>query len=160
MCPSNLALHHPAANTLLQYATGGCPTNTGQNRTKEQIQEAIDRGPHASAKDPVAMAQQLADATNKEKKGQCRIVLWGAIKDDPSPHLKISPIAVILHKSRLFQAILDLLFKLRLKDGGLLNSVNDATTLSGPSGAIDQLGHLLQRVIHAFAEAGGGVKRI
>ena len=49
MCPSNLALHHPAADTLLQYAAGGCPTNKGKNWTREQMQEAIDRGPHASA---------------------------------------------------------------------------------------------------------------
>jgi hypothetical protein len=33
MCPTNLALHHPAADLLLQYATKGCPTNTGQNWT-------------------------------------------------------------------------------------------------------------------------------
>ena len=36
MCPSQLALHHPAAETLLQYATGGCPTITGRNWTKQQ----------------------------------------------------------------------------------------------------------------------------
>jgi hypothetical protein len=31
--------------------------------------------------------------------------------------------------------------------------VNESTTLSAPAGAIDQLGHTLQRVIHAMAEA-------
>jgi hypothetical protein len=30
MCPSKLALHHPAADLLLQYATRGCPIQTGQ----------------------------------------------------------------------------------------------------------------------------------
>jgi hypothetical protein len=35
MCPRGLALHHPAAAKLLQYATGGCPTNTGKNWTKD-----------------------------------------------------------------------------------------------------------------------------
>jgi hypothetical protein len=103
--------------------------------------------------DPQAMEQQLKEATDKEKKGQCRIVLWDDIKHEPPPQLKISPIAMIPHKSRQFRAILDLSFKLRLKEGGWLNSVNDGTTLSGPRGAIDQLGHSLQRVIHAFAEA-------
>ena len=29
MCSSGLALHHPASELLLQYATQGCPTNTG-----------------------------------------------------------------------------------------------------------------------------------
>ena len=32
-------------------------------------------------------------------------------------------------------------------------SVNEGTTLEAPAGAIDQLGHLLARVIHEFAEA-------
>ena len=34
MCPTNLALHHPAASILLEYATQGCPVNTGQPWTK------------------------------------------------------------------------------------------------------------------------------
>jgi hypothetical protein len=32
-------------------------------------------------------------------------------------------------------------------------SVNEATTLEAPAGAIDQMGHSLQHIIHAFAEA-------
>jgi hypothetical protein len=70
------------------------------------MQEAIDRGPHASAMDPLAMEQQIKEATDKEKKGQCEIILWDDIKDAPPPQLKISPIAMIPHKSRLFRAIL------------------------------------------------------
>jgi hypothetical protein len=38
-------------------------------------------------------------------------------------------------------------------NGTKLPAVNDSTTKTAPSGAINQLGHLLQRVIHAFAEA-------
>ena len=30
MCPSGLALNHPAADLLLQYAMEGCPTKTGR----------------------------------------------------------------------------------------------------------------------------------
>jgi hypothetical protein len=44
MCPSGLALHHPAAATLLEYATGGCPTNTGNPWTKQQMREAVKKG--------------------------------------------------------------------------------------------------------------------
>jgi len=39
-----------------------------------------------------------------------------------------------------------------------MESVNDSTTLSAPVGAIDQMGHSLQRIIHAFATAGEGAK--
>ena len=31
MCPSGLEVHHPAYDTLLKYATGGCTVNTGRN---------------------------------------------------------------------------------------------------------------------------------
>lgn len=33
----------------MDYASGGCPTKTGKNWTREMIEEAIERGPHVSA---------------------------------------------------------------------------------------------------------------
>ena len=153
MCPRGLALHHPAAGKLLQYATGGCPSNTGQPWTKQQMQEAIDRGPHVSALEPDAMEQFHMEVAEKVRVGHAKVVNWDDIKDNPPPQLKISPLAMIPHKSRKYRAILDLSFRLRLKNGEFLTSVNDSTTLSAPAGAIDQLGHSLNRIIHAFAEA-------
>ncbi len=70
----------------------------------------------------------------------------------------MSPIAAIPHKSKDFRSILDLSFRLRLKNGGILNSVNDTTIKSAPEGALDQLGHALSRIIHAFAEAEDNAK--
>jgi hypothetical protein len=67
--------------------------------------------------------------------------------------MKVLPIAAIPHKSKAFRSILDLSFSLRLRDGTKLPAVNDSTTKTAPSGAINQLGHLLQWVLHAFAEA-------
>jgi hypothetical protein len=154
MCPRNLALHHPAAAKLLQYATGGCPANTGRPWTRDEMQAAIDRGPHISAMDPDAIKQLATEVAEKVKKGQAKLVLWDDIKNDPPPELKISPIAMIPHKSRQFRAILDLSFRLKLKNGGVIPSVNESTTLEAPAGAIDQMGHALSRVIHAMAEAG------
>jgi hypothetical protein len=87
------------------------------------------------------------------KAGQCKVVLWDDIKHNPLEQLKISPLAMIPHKSRAFRAILDLSFRLRLKDGSEVPSVNEATTLEAPAAAIDQMGHALNRIIHAFAEA-------
>ncbi len=46
MCPSWLALHHPAADLLKEWSTYGCPTCTGKPWTKAEIQEAVDRGPY------------------------------------------------------------------------------------------------------------------
>ena len=42
MCPWGLALHHPAASTLLKYATGGCLVNTGRDWTVDMIKAAIE----------------------------------------------------------------------------------------------------------------------
>ena len=49
MCPSGLALCHPAADLLNKWATYGCPTNTGTPWTLEHMQAAVERGPHCSA---------------------------------------------------------------------------------------------------------------
>ena len=153
MKPEGLARHHPAADTLLQYATGGCPCNTGQPWTVEQMQAAIDRGPHSSALEPDAIEQMAKEIEEKVRVGQCEVVEWDSIKDNPPPQLKISPLAMVPHKSRKYRAILDLSFRLRLKDGSSVPSVNENTTLEAPQGAIEHLGHALKRIIHAFAEA-------
>jgi hypothetical protein len=81
MRPRNLALDYPAAAKLLQYATGGCPANTGKPWTKETIHAAVERGPHVSALEPDAIAQLKTEIAEKEQMGQCRVVLWEDIKD-------------------------------------------------------------------------------
>jgi hypothetical protein len=118
------------------------------------MEAAIERGPHVSAMDPEAMTQLQQEVADKVKKGQAKLILWDEIKDDPPPELKISPIAMIPHKSRQFRAILDLSFRLKLKNDSFIPSVNESTTLEAPAGAIDQMGHVLSRLIHAMADAG------
>ena len=39
------------------------------------------------------------------------------------------------------------------KSGEQLMAVNESSEKTAPKGAIDQLGHSLQRIIHAFAQA-------
>ena len=153
MCPAGLALHHPASDLLKLYATLGCPTNTGLNWSHEQIQAAIDRGPHESALDPDAIKQLHMEVEEKVKLGQARVVNWDDLKSNPPPELKISPLAMIPHKSRNFRAILDLSFPVKLNNDTVGPSVNDGTTKTAPRGAISQIGHSLTRIIHAFATA-------
>ncbi len=152
MCPSGLALHHPAADLLKEWATYGCPTKTGRPWTISQLQEAVDRGPHRSALSDEAINHFQAEVAEKVKMGQAKLVAWDSIKEAPPRELKISPIAAISHKSKQFRSILDLSFHLRLKQGGILLSVNATTVKMAPKGAIDQLGHSLLRIIYAFAE--------
>ena len=92
--------------------------------TLNQIKEAIDREPHVSALQPAAMKILAGEVAEKEKKGQYKVVLWDSIKENPPEELKMSPIAMIPHKYPLFQAILDLSFALRLKNGKLIPLIN------------------------------------
>ena len=102
--------------------------------------------------EPEAIAHFAEEVADKVKKGQARVVLWDDIKHNHPRQLKVSPVAAIPHKSRAYRSILDLSFALRLEDGGCVQSVNDTTKKWAPRGAIDQLGHSLKRIIHAFAE--------
>ncbi len=151
MCPSGLALSHPAGETLQSWAKLGCPTMTGTPWTREQMQCAIDRGPHASALMTEALKHFADEIQDKLKAGQARTVLWDDIKDNPPDQLKISPIAAIPHKSKPFRSILDLWFSLKLNTASTIPSVNESTTKTAPSASIDQLGHSLSRLIHAVA---------
>ena len=153
MCPTGLALQHPAAPILLDYAMNGCPVQTGKPWTQEQIIAAIKRGPHVSALVPAAMAQLDEEVQDKVKNGQARLVKWADIQHNPPPELKVSPIAMIPHKSRPYRAILDLSYSVKLSPNESIPSVNSTTIKTAPKGAIDQLGHSLQRLIYAFAVA-------
>ena len=60
---------------------------------------------------------------------------------------------MIPHKSRLFREIFDLSFGIKLADGNIVPSVNKGSVKTAPQGAINQMGHVLMRIIHAFAQA-------
>ncbi len=123
------------------------------HRQKAEIWEAIKRGPHVLVLLIEALKHFKEEALKKVAMGQVMIVNWDTIKDNPPPQMKVLPIAAIPHKSKAFRSILNLSFSLRLRDGTKLPALNDSTTKTAPSGAIKQLGHSLQRVIHAFTEA-------
>ncbi len=114
MCPSGMALLHPAADLLKEWATYGCLTNTGKPWTKDHMQAAVYRGPHRSALTDDAIAHFRNEVKDKVKSGQAKLVAWDSIKDNPPAELKISPIAAIPHKSKQFRSILDLSFKKKL----------------------------------------------
>ena len=112
MCPSGLALHHPAAELLLEYATRGCPAKTGAQWTKEEVTAAVEHGNHSSTEVDTARIQFRAEALDKRKLGQCRIVNWDDIRDNPPAEMKVSPLSAVPHKFRLWRAILDLSYSL------------------------------------------------
>ena len=71
MCPNGLALQHPAAELLHEWATfGWCPTHTGTPWTKEEMWEAVTRGLHSSARSPEAIAHFKTKAAEKVRTNQ------------------------------------------------------------------------------------------
>ena len=70
MCPAGLVLHHPAADLLIEYATVGCPTKIGNNWLMNDLEEAINVGPHVSALNPKVMEQLQSEVKEKEALGQ------------------------------------------------------------------------------------------
>ncbi len=118
----------------------------------EQLEAAVERGPHSSALVPEAMKQHAEELEIKIQKGQAKVMLWDDLKKNPPPQLKMSPFAMIPHKSKPFRGILDLSFILKMRDYDLL-SVNDRTARTAPPESLDQLGHELARIICAVAEA-------
>ena len=152
MCPQGLALQHPAASLLKEWSKFGCPAMTGREWTREEMMAAVERGPHESSLTDDAIQHFAAEVLEKVATGQAKVVNWDDIKENPPPQLKISPVAAIPHKSKAFRTILDLSFRLRLKNGGVIMAVNETSIKTAPRGSIDQIGHALKRIIHAFAE--------
>ena len=60
------------------------------------------------------------------------MIFWGDIKDNPPPEMKVPLLAMIPHKSRLFQAILDLSFAIPPVSGEIRESANDALKKTAP----------------------------
>ena len=101
-------MSHPAAPMLLEYAHVGCPAETGEQWTLDLLENAVQHGAHPSAQDPIAAQALLTETLKKVKEGFATIVPWRLLKEHLPATLKISPIAAIPHKSRMFRMILDL----------------------------------------------------
>ena len=116
------------------------------------MEAAVVRGPHVSALQPDDMDQLAMEVKAKEEKGQCKVILWDNIKDNPPPEMKFYPLTMIPHKSHLVRAILDLSFAIHLSSEEIRQSVNNTTEKTAPQGVIDQLGHSPRRIMHVFAK--------
>ncbi|MGH3054287.1 MAG: hypothetical protein ACRDL7_04840 [Gaiellaceae bacterium] len=124
----------------------------GPQWTKERLHAAVLHGPHPSATKPDAVVELWKEANEKVAQGFATILPWDTLKDHPPATLKVSPIAMIPHKSRKFCAILDLSYQLNIS-GTLYPSVNDATNKQAPSAAMDQIGGVLPQLFETMAHA-------
>jgi hypothetical protein len=80
MCPSGIATSHPAGSLLHEWSQIGCPTRTGQPWTKEEMWEAVERGPHRSALSDEALTHFAGEALEKVNAGQSKLVLWDTMQ--------------------------------------------------------------------------------
>ena len=76
---------------------------------------------------------------------------WGDIKDKIPPKLKISPVAMIPHKSKPYRCIIDLSFTLFNK-GVKFALVNDKTTNMLRPEAMAHIGLVIKRMIQIMAK--------
>jgi hypothetical protein len=149
--PRNEALLHAAAELIDAYSKNGCPADCGPDWTQEHVEAALLKGPHSSANAPDALEALLAETDEKVKNGYARVLRYRDIMKNMPKNLKISPVAMIPHKSRSFRTILDLSFRLRHL-GKLMESVNSATVKQAPAESMVQLGNCVQRIIALLAD--------
>ena len=153
MFPTEEAIHHPAGSMLKNWALAGCPVDCGDPWTVQQMQAAIDKGAHPSARVPEAAKACRLEALEEARDGMCKIVAWEDIKHNPPENLKISPIGAVPHKSRKYRMILDLSFKIR-HGKHRTQSVNDSSDKSlAPQHSMYELGNVIPRIIHTMANA-------
>ena len=151
MNPRTYARSHPATPLLDKYAATGCPVDCGPDWPREHIEALLRSGPHPSAKAKAAIQQLRTETKDKVHHGYARVVRWKDIKDSIPKRLKISPVAMIPHKSKAYRCILDLTFRLRYK-GILLASVNHNTNKLAKAQAMTQLGQSLRRIVTIIAD--------
>ena len=146
MKPQPIARAHPATPLLDQYATQGCPTDCGDAWSKAQIITLLRKGPHISAKSKAVIRFLWRKTADKVKNGYARVVKWGSIKNNIPATLKISPVAMVPHKSKQFRVILDLSFDL-YHNGLKFKPVNDSTRKHSRPEVMVQLGMTIHRLI-------------
>ena len=151
MNPQKFAENHPANTLLKEYADKGCPVNYGPDWDLKKLLLYIEKGPHVSALIPAAITQLQEETKQKITNGYARTVKWKDIKDDIPKKLKISPLAMIPHKSKKYRCILDLSFSLNY-DGAIYDSVNDTTVKLAKQQSMTQLGSTLQRLVALMAK--------
>ena len=123
----------------------------GPDWTSAHILAALQKGPHFSAKSREAVEALRKETAEKVKNGFARVIKWKEIKKNIPEKLKLSPVAMIPHKSRMFRAILDLSFRLR-HNGHQLQSVNSTTKEQAPRQSMSQLGKVLKRIVAQLAD--------
>ena len=107
MCPQvPFAVDHDAIPLLQGYEENGCPFDCGEDWSADHIELMLERGPHRSPTGEKPVWQLRQETEDKVTHNYSRVVKWGDIKNNIPTKLKISPVAMIPHKSKPFRRIL------------------------------------------------------
>jgi len=150
MWPRTFSTSHPATPLLDEYVNKGCLVDCGPDWSHEHIEDALLRGNHTSTNAKRATQALRDERQVKQANKYAHVVKWKDIKYNIPKKLKVSPVAMIPHKSRAFHCILDLSFQLNLKDKKKA-SVNSATAKLAPREGMVQLGPALKCLIALMA---------
>lgn len=144
--PNLLASHHTTAALMKDWGLNVCPVNCGKDWIKGEIIAFLLRGPHRFISYPDIIASLHDETKEQVKKGYARVVKREDIKNKILPKLKISSVAMGLHKSRKFHTILDVSFSLKHKRQAI-QSVNDTTLRQAHVEFMVQMGQYIQCII-------------
>ena len=86
------------------------------------------------------------DIKKKVSNGYAKVIRYGYLKKNLPAKLKISPVAMISHKSRSYHAILGLYFNIQHRST-LIHLVNPSTVKQAPEESMIHLGHCVQQLI-------------
>jgi hypothetical protein len=76
---------------LREYATQGCPVQTGNDWMAKKLQAAVEKGPHSSAWEDDAIAQIQVEAQEKVAQGFAKIYRWEDLKKTCRAHSNCRP---------------------------------------------------------------------
>jgi hypothetical protein len=123
----------------------------GDDWTLQQLEAAIRNEAHASANVPEAAKACKTEALERVKEGLCCLVNWDDIKHNFHKNLKISPLAAVPLKSRVYRMILNLSFQLQVNDNKL-DTVNDSSDKSlAHQESMYELGNVTPHIIWTMA---------
>ena len=98
------------------------------------------KGSHDSAFEEESISHFATEMKEKVVSNQARLVCREKNKGNSPTQMKVSPIAKIPHKSKIFRLILDLSFSLKITPRGRVPSVNENREKTALGGKIDQIG--------------------
>jgi hypothetical protein len=114
----------------------GIKVDCGPDWSWADIEAAVSRGPHPTARTPAAFALFADDIAYQVKAGFCLVMSWEDMKHLRPKNLKISPVALVPQVGRRGRIILDLSFPVYQDVNGVVTitqeSVNKTTVLTTP----------------------------